>query len=489
MYRLIILNGPSKGERITVDPESMIIGKDDGCDLILPDTELASRHARLEQRGDELFVHDLDTMNKVILNKHEVQEARLKHGDIIELGRTRLLIQAVVQAEVQQGPELYPLRRRRGRKRTMALAASLLLVAGGTFALIQAGRYWNQESAIQEPGPPVVLSGLEPLDMLVESSAPVLELAPMPAHESVESGEPPLNDELRRIREDLSFIYEHLRQLNRGETEAPATENAIVVETPTINDVEAVMTAVEEAINVGDYEEADAMLEHLQIEHPDYLPAYRVRAELFEKRGLPLRARDQWTLILSRTAESKLYRKAVTERIRLGRLESQQIISALDAVRIQSLEQVRFRESSDYDEMRTISIQLAYDRRLGPIDPKGVRLLVYFFEQNLDTLGIALSKIQPYTEANLSALQQETRDVFTFTVSYVAPKGYYSGRDGVSRQRYYGFVARLHYFDQLVDEQARPPKLLDPSILQAAGLARLTVQHDPDETAAFSASN
>jgi len=114
---------------------------------------------------------------------------------------------------------------------------------------------------------------------------------------------------------------------------------------------------------------------------------------------------------------------------------------------------------------------------MGPIDPKGVRLLVYFFEQDLDTRRINLSRVQPFAEANLSALHQESRDTFIFTVSYVAPKGYYARDHNTSRQRYYGFIARLHYFDQLVDEQARPPKLLEPAILEAAGLALHTANH------------
>jgi predicted component of type VI protein secretion system len=480
IYRLIILNGPQKGERITVDTEPITIGRGDECDVVLSDTEMALRHARLEQRGSELFVHDLGTMNKIILNKHEVQDCRLKHGDVIELGRTRLLVQAIVQAEVHTAPDAPPAMVRRGRKRKGAIAASLLLIAGGTFALIQT----TQPGPATDPVVPAIRT-----EVMANPTAPLEKV--------VVTGEstPPVDDELRRIRADLHFIQQHLLALNTSpallaENTEPATAKAEAREPdrepeeiksvtyPQVNDVESVMKAVRSAIAEKDYSEADQMLEHLQLEYPDYLPAYQVRAEMLEEWGMPAKARDQWTAILQRTAESDIYRRAVSERIRLGRSESQTLVSAHEAVRIESLDQVRFPETAEYDELRTIKIQLTYDRTLGPIDPQGVRLLVYFFEQDLDTQRISLSSIQPFVEANLSALRQETRDMFTFSVNYVAPKGYYQRDHNTSRQRYFGFIARLHYFDQLVDEQARPPKLLEPAILEAAGLARHTADLD-----------
>jgi len=471
IYRLIVLNGPLKGERITIDPDPMTIGRDELCEIQLPDNEVALKHAQFEHRGSELFIHDLGSMNKVILNKREVQDTRLKHGDIVELGRTRLLVQAIVQAEVHQAPGMAPTeKRRRGRKRKLALAASVLLIAGASWSL-WSPRPDSEEQTDATPAAELSVT-LATVPTAVTEPVPVITESPV-----VTDTTPPLDNELRQIREDLSFIHEHLKNLNNstqmlGEPEPDTTAgNAVPVEEINVDDIESVMTAVRTALDAQNYSEADMMLEHLQIEHPDYLPAYQARAELYESWGMPAKARDQWTAILQRTTESDIYRKAVMERIRLGRSESQRLISAHDAVRIQSVEQIRFQETTEYDEMRMIKVHLNYDRSLGPIDPQGVRLLVYFFEQDLDTEHVELSKLQPYTEANLSALQNEARDQYMMSVSYVVPKGYYARDHNTSRNRYFGFIARLHYFDRLVDEQARPPKLLEPAILEAAGLA------------------
>lgn len=491
IYRLIVLTGPLKGQRITVDPDPMVIGRQEECDIQLPDNEVALHHAQLEHRGAELFIRDLGSMNKVILNKREVQETRLKHGDILELGRTRLLVQAIVQAEVQEQSPVSP-PHRLSQKTKVALAAMVLALVGGVWAM------WTVEPELNPDG--VALDSEAPVNTVVvpepepATAVPDITIAALPiiVEEAIGVAPPdpipPIDNELRQIREDLSFIQKHLQNLNNSAQPLMAETSETVaapdaVEVPavvSVDDIEVTMTAVRNAIESGELAQADLMLEHMQLEHPDYLPAYQTRAELFEAWGLPAKARDQWTAILQRTTESDLYRKAVVERIRLSRSDSQRQVNAHDAVRIESIDQIRFQETTEYDEMRMVKILLKYDRSLGPIDPEGIRLMVYFFEQDVDTYRIEISKLQPFIESKLSDRHNESGDQFSLSVSYVVPKGYYQQDHNNSRQRYFGFIARLHYFDRLIDEQARPPKLLEPAILEAAGLA----VHTADNSAA-----
>jgi hypothetical protein len=451
IYRLIVLNGLRKGERITIDPEPTTLGQGDDCGIRLEDNEVALHHAELTQRDAELFIRDLGSMNKVIVNKREVQETRLKHGDILELGRTRLLVQAIVQAEVQNPPApAIQLTRRHRKRRYLAAAAALTLVALGTLALR------HEPEAVPEPAP---------LTELAPEPAPTLTpVAATPTPPTPESTE-----DLRRIREDLAVIQQHLSQVNQ--IAPPPAAPAPAAPIAPVDDLQAITRAVRDAMTAEDFAQADTLLEHLQLEYPDYLPAYQLRAELFEAWGMPAKARDQWTAVLQRTTESDLYRRAVIERIRLARADSQRQIGAHEAMRIKGIEQIRFRESEQYDEMRTVTIQLHYNRDLGPIDPAAVKLTLYFFEQDLDTDQVALSAAQPSSEAILTDLSNDALDQFTASVSYIVPKGYYTRDHNTSRQRYFGFIARLHYFERLVDEQARPSKLLEPAVLEAAGLA------------------
>jgi len=456
IYRLIVLNGPAKGQHITVDPEPVIIGREESCGIILPDNEMALNHARLEQRDDDLFITDLGSMHKILLNKHEVQNSRLKHGDIIELGRTRLLVQAVVRAEVNSAGEQPVALKHSGRKRKLALAATMLLIAGGTFAIIRS-------QGEHEPAP------------LAEAPAAEIlpDVAPAPAVVAIDNTADvktqPTNEDFRLLIEGLSAIQEQIQQL--GSTPPAASAAAKVEELPPIDDLEAAMKAARDFMEAGQYEDAQKILEHLQFEKPDYLPAYQLSAEMFEKLGLPGKARDQWGLILRRAPESDpLHRKSVLERIRLGLAESETSVSAHDALRIEDIEASRFPDAEDYDEMRTIKVHLTYNRNLGPIDPNAVRLVLRFFEQQVDSQLIVTSSVQPYVEVNLKSLLSGMGDRFTFTVNYVVPRGRSESDPSAGRLKYFGCVAQLHYFDHLVDEDAKPRMLLNPAVMEAAGL-------------------
>ena len=73
---------------------SVVVGRDQGCDLALPDdTEVSGRHCELSlgQRGVELT--DLKSSNGTLLNgARVVARERLESGDLIRVGRTELRV-------------------------------------------------------------------------------------------------------------------------------------------------------------------------------------------------------------------------------------------------------------------------------------------------------------------------------------------------------------------------------------------------------------
>lgn len=101
LYRLVSLHGQLRGQQVTVEKSPMTIGRSPECSVVLDDEEVALKHATIQHQKDGLFITDLGSMNRILVNKREVREARLRHGDIIEIGRARFLVQAKVQAEVQ----------------------------------------------------------------------------------------------------------------------------------------------------------------------------------------------------------------------------------------------------------------------------------------------------------------------------------------------------------------------------------------------------
>jgi len=217
MFRLVILSGPLQGQQVNVGPAPMTLGRAAECELVIPDPELAGRHAELEQRGTGLFIRDLGTMHRLLVNRREVRETQLKHGDLVELGRTRLLVQALVQAEINGGPDSRGRRRRR-----LWLAAGLALILA---LILWGGRQWQLHrravsvagAAAQPPSPPAQPPTPAPLN---------------PPATNPPAAPPPLAEDLRRMRAELGLIRETLRQLAAYTQAPPARVTAVISQPP-----------------------------------------------------------------------------------------------------------------------------------------------------------------------------------------------------------------------------------------------------------------
>lgn len=75
-----------KGERIEADP-AVIIGRSADCDVVVNDTYLSSRHARLATDDGELTLEDLGSTNGSYVNQELVRgRVQLRRGDVVQLG-------------------------------------------------------------------------------------------------------------------------------------------------------------------------------------------------------------------------------------------------------------------------------------------------------------------------------------------------------------------------------------------------------------------
>jgi hypothetical protein len=70
-----------------------VIGRASSCDFALPDDDAISRtHAEIAVRAGLCLVRDLDSCNGTWLNGRSVRRARLRRGDVLQLGETELRI-------------------------------------------------------------------------------------------------------------------------------------------------------------------------------------------------------------------------------------------------------------------------------------------------------------------------------------------------------------------------------------------------------------
>ena len=95
--RLVVQRSPSleAGDEFPLNSAPLTLGRGGQNDLVLGGDEFASaRHARIEVRGDGVWVQDLESTNGTFVNGSRVAGAqRLDAGDVLRVGETDLRVE------------------------------------------------------------------------------------------------------------------------------------------------------------------------------------------------------------------------------------------------------------------------------------------------------------------------------------------------------------------------------------------------------------
>jgi hypothetical protein len=82
---LVGQSGPLSGQRWMVR-DSLVVGRDAGCDVMIPSRQVSRNHARLLVTGDGTSIEDLGSKNGTHLNGETLSEAEiLTDGDVIQI--------------------------------------------------------------------------------------------------------------------------------------------------------------------------------------------------------------------------------------------------------------------------------------------------------------------------------------------------------------------------------------------------------------------
>ncbi len=82
---LIGQSGPLNGLRWVVS-EVLIIGRDSGCDIVIPDRQVSRFHARLSLEGEKAILEDLSSKNGIFINNEQIKEpVTLNDGDLFSV--------------------------------------------------------------------------------------------------------------------------------------------------------------------------------------------------------------------------------------------------------------------------------------------------------------------------------------------------------------------------------------------------------------------
>jgi pSer/pThr/pTyr-binding forkhead associated (FHA) protein len=98
MAEILFINGPSKGERVELNPDGFRFGRRPECSAVVPDLQVSSFHCQIQLGKSGWTISDLDSSNGTFVNGVRITSAPLGDGDIVRVGDTELLFSAASPA-------------------------------------------------------------------------------------------------------------------------------------------------------------------------------------------------------------------------------------------------------------------------------------------------------------------------------------------------------------------------------------------------------
>jgi len=86
----VVRHGPNAGSSYRLDQPSTAIGRHPDSDVFLDDITVSRRHVVVDRTDDGYLLRDVGSLNGTYVNRKRVDEARLRHGDEVQVGRYRL---------------------------------------------------------------------------------------------------------------------------------------------------------------------------------------------------------------------------------------------------------------------------------------------------------------------------------------------------------------------------------------------------------------
>lgn len=92
-YQLVMRKGANPGQTFPIDLTEMYIGRDLACEIVIQDTEVSRRHAKIYISGPGFVIEDLGSTNGTFINGQRISSPHaLIPGEEIALGDTTTLV-------------------------------------------------------------------------------------------------------------------------------------------------------------------------------------------------------------------------------------------------------------------------------------------------------------------------------------------------------------------------------------------------------------
>jgi predicted Zn finger-like uncharacterized protein len=90
-YSLAVILGANAGQIYPLTKPRVVMGRGQGSDIQLPDSEISRRHAMIEIRGEDAVLVDLQSTNGTFVEGQRVQRSPLSSHQEFSIGTTTLM--------------------------------------------------------------------------------------------------------------------------------------------------------------------------------------------------------------------------------------------------------------------------------------------------------------------------------------------------------------------------------------------------------------
>ena len=87
---LVVNEGPKAGSRYALDADVISAGRHPDSDIFLDDVTVSRRHVELTNDNGVYRARDVGSLNGTYLNRERIEEAELRDGDELQIGRFKL---------------------------------------------------------------------------------------------------------------------------------------------------------------------------------------------------------------------------------------------------------------------------------------------------------------------------------------------------------------------------------------------------------------
>lgn len=99
MPHLRIKSGSNIGKIIDIASDSIKLGRENSCGVVLNENGVSREHAEIYKVGDMYFIRDLGSRNGLTVNENEAKDELLRDGDIIRICSFSLVFESTAYAD------------------------------------------------------------------------------------------------------------------------------------------------------------------------------------------------------------------------------------------------------------------------------------------------------------------------------------------------------------------------------------------------------